>query len=172
MVSMSPNTLHYNFTHKWRNPCLTKDCDDFSAVRRDKLKHNLFDILLSDPKLSKTVSIVKKAHLEEYFRSAPGYTLFVTTDERIPDNFIKTLDSYDSRRFILSYTLKSELPLGELRERGDSVYQSCVSGSPVLSIFDEKSGTIYINKVGRPISEIRGKNGTVIILDNIADVLY
>ncbi len=172
MVSMSPNTLHYNFTNKWRNPCLTKDCNDFSTVSREKIKNNLFDILLRDPSLSKTVSIIKMAHLEDYFRTAPGYTLFVTIDEKIPDSFIKTLDSYDARKFILSYTLKSELPLSELRDRGDAVYQSCVSGSPILSILDDKTNKITINKVGIAIRDISSKNGTIIVMDNIADVFY
>jgi hypothetical protein len=169
MVSMSPNTLHYNFTHKWKNPCISDDCYDLSA-HRSTVEGNLFDVLSKHSSLSKTVSIIKKGHLVDYFKTAIRGTIFVTTDDKLPDSFIKTLDSYDARKFILSYTLKSDVRIDQLRERGDSVYESSVSSSPVLSMVD--GATVTINKVGKPVSELRSTNGIIIIMDNIADVLH
>lgn len=169
MVSMGPNTLHYNFTNKWRNPCINKSCNDFSTVHQTIINNGIFDALVKRPDLSKTVSIIKKAHLDTFFNSSLRHTIFVAKDSSIPDTFMSTLDSYDSRRFILAYSVAVKTSIDELRKNDDTVYQTGLAGTPLLSFVDGDS--IIINKVGKVIEEIFTKNGTIIIMDNIANVL-
>ena len=169
MVSMGPNTLHYNFTNKWRNPCINKSCNDFSTVHQTSINNNIFDVLKTRPDLSKTVSIIKKAHLDTFFNTSLRHTIFVAKDSSIPDTFISTLDSYDSRRFILAYSVSAKISIDELKTNDDTVYQSGLPGTPLLSLVNGNS--IIINKVGKVIEEISARNGTIIIMDNIANVL-
>lgn len=201
MVSMGPNTLHYNFTNKWRKPCEANECSPLHSIHTPKtVNDNLYDMISKEPTLSKTTKIIQKGNLVNHFKNG-SYTLFVTEDINIPDSFIDMLDYYNSRKFILSYTIKALGSIEQLLDSGNSVYESSQIGSPILSIVTDRqsiqagiqenihdifttsslrriqqpkptiTGTIVINKVGKVTHQIKSSTGNIIIMNNIANVL-
>jgi hypothetical protein len=191
---MSPNTLHYNFSHTWKNVCESNECASFNSLPKPKaVTNNLYDVISKEPTLTKTTKIIQKGNLENHFKHG-SYTLFVTEDINIPDAFVDMLDYYNARKFIMSYTIKATGSIEQLFERGDAVYESSQIGSPILSIVDnakntqpkipnpvlrsiqqqpmqDVGGTIVINKVGKVIRQIHSSTGNIIVMNNIANVL-
>ena len=196
MVSMSPNTLHYNFSNTWRNLCDSNDCGKFGSLHLPKtVNDNLFDVISKNPTLTKMTKIIEKGNLQNHFKNG-SYTLFVTEDVNIPDSFIDNLDYYNARKFVLSYTIKSRCSIEYLLEQGDAVYESSQVGSPILSIVTNRvlhddlypiesssslrrsqqpepkvRGDIVINKVGKIIRHLPSSTGNIIIMNNMANVL-
>jgi hypothetical protein len=184
MVSMSPNTLHYNFTNKWKN---IDDCVRFDNLTSPlQIPNNMYDMISNDSTLKKTLEMIKKGHLEKHFKSG-SFTLFVTTDDKIPDSFIESLDYYNSRKFILAHTIKAKGSIEQLIDRGTTVYESSQIGCPILASINRKSsndgirriqqptthftGEIVINKVGKVIKQLQSSTGNIIIMNNIANIL-
>lgn len=197
MVSMGPNTQHYDFTYKWSDLCSQDICR--GTLKKDPptpRKGSIIDTINKLPTLSKTRAIINVARLEGFFQQ-PNYhnnhTLFVTEDKNIPDNFLHNLDYSMARQFILSYTTRGSLSTKLLLQNGDTIYDSFISESPILTIVTPsheirynamashritnlsydypRSGSVMVNKVGKIVSEIQADNGMVMIMDNIANVL-
>lgn len=188
MVSMAPNTQHYNFTYKWTDVCRDK---------REKTVGNFrlgstMDVLSRDGRFDKFVKIIKQAHLDRWFEN-PTYdnthTLFVTTDDQIPLNFLNSLDHYKARKFVQSYTLKGVADIQYMLANGDTVYFPECPENPIIAVVQVTKGTviketpqrinkrvpylegsIVINKVGKVLREIKTNNGVIIILDGLANV--
>ena len=196
MVSMAPNTLHYNFTHKWENMCMKPD----SCTRHHRgmdtntyRKGTTMDILSSDSRFKKFTKIIQQAQLDSYLENPTYYnthTIFVTDDTKIPDGFLNSLDFLKAHAFIESYTLKGVADEQYLLNLGDAVLMSKCDKNPILSIVTQvhapydanaphrinqakipAQGQIMINKIGRVIGQIKTDNGVIIILDNIANVV-
>lgn len=177
MVSILPNSQLYNLTYKFEKSL----CD--KPVRKEVNLGTIYDVLKNDPKFSKTVDLIDRGELKYMFKTlsnhygtqAGGLTLFVTDDSHIPDAFVKTADLFRSEVFIRSYTLNGVADIKYLIGNGTTVYRSRNDSNPILCNVKQHDGNqveLTINRVGRVVSEIKTTNGTIITMDNIADVAY
>ena len=164
MVSMQPNTQRYNYTYKTEKLCNKPKYAEINT-------NAIYDVLNSDGRFSKTISLINKAQLKGFFKSHyDGYTIFVTEDKNIPDSFIESSDLFIAETFINSYTLDGIAEADYLL----SVYIPIKYkyNNPILVIVDQDSESIHVNKVGKLIEQINTTNGVILVLDNIAQVSY
>jgi hypothetical protein len=82
------------------------------------------------------------------------------------------MDHYKSRKFISSYLLNGNATIQYLKESGDAVYTPVYEDNPILAVVNQKNGEITINKVGKVLYEITASNGTIIVMNNMANVSY
>ena len=168
MVSMQPNTQRYNYTYKWEKLC--------NKPKYAEINNNtIYDVLNTDGRFSKTVSLINKAQLKGFFKSHyDGYTIFVTEDKNIPDSFVESADLFIAETFINSYTLDGMAEADYLLANGSSVYipRKYKYNNPILVVVGEDSQSIHVNKVGRLVEQINTTNGVILVLDNIGQVSY
>ena len=166
MVSMLPNTQRYDYTYKNTDLC---DKPKYSQVN----KNTIYDIIKSDKRFSKTLRLIEKAQLKEFFSGIyDGYTLFITEDSHIPDSFVNNADLFIAETFINSYTLMGNADIKYLLKNGSSVYtpKKYKYQNPILVIVDNDN--IFVNKIGKITGQMFASNGIIQVMDNIAQVSY
>ena len=169
MVSMSPNTQRYNYTYSWENLC-EKPSHAYAKFNTN----SIYDMIKKDNRFKKTFELIHKGRVTNLSSSnaVNGYTLFVTEDKNIPDNFVKNADVFIAETLINSYTLDGIATKQYLIENGSSVYipRKYKNENPILAMV--KNNDVYINKVGKLLYEINASNGVIHVMSNMAQVSY
>ena len=168
MVSMGPNTQRYDLTYQYTDLChKTEYIPDITG--------SIYDLLEKDGHFSRTLHMIDVALLKSLLSSTEenhGYTIFVTEDDHIPDNFMKDMNTFKAETIINSYILPGVADYHYFFQNGSSVFfpRKYHYNNPIL--MELSDGHVYINRVGKIIRTISAKNGYIHVLDNLADVSY
>jgi hypothetical protein len=195
MTAMLPNSQLYTQNYRYMpNVCQLQTVADRCygyAISQDNVDRNtIYDNLKKDKQLQKTVQIMERAGLRQFFRQIGefpgtdinGLTLFACVDEKIPQSFIDDISLFRAKTFLNAYTLKGSVNIDYLVQNGTSVYRTRSGDNPILCVVNQSTYTvggdsrrdteIIINGVGRVVKEINCSNGTIVVMDNIAASAY
>lgn len=165
MVSISPNTQSYNFTHMF-------DMVDYRGCQ-PKIAYcptSIMGIIDNNPDFTKFKYMLKLAKLDRlYDQAQANYTLFVVSDHAIAglgDEVFTNMDSATARHIIKSSTLDRRISSDVLR---DSPAAYFMPKDDMNRLFvTNMSGQTYINNETRIIKfDIIANNGLIHVVDQL-----
>ena len=163
---MGPSSQRYTYTYKY-----TDLCDKKKVTEEDV--NSIYDVIRKDPRFTKTLKMIEMALLKNYLNTdGDGYTIFITEDKNIPDEWMAKLDTFRAQNFINSYIITGQADKDYIIKNGSSVYipRKYHYNNPILAIVE--NDTIVVNKTGKWLYQIQASNGFVHVLDNIAEITY
>jgi len=163
---MAPNSQRYDYTYTYTDLCNKKKIEETDT-------DTIYDILKRNPRFSKTLKMIDMALLKNFLKSkGDGYTIFVTEDSNIPDEWMRDLDVFKAQNFINSYIVIGEADRDYLVKNGSSIYipRKYHYNNPILVLVHDNE--IIVNNVGKITYELQANNGFIHVLDNIAEVSY
>lgn len=109
MVSISPDTQSYDFTHMWS----FVDYRNEKAPKKCVVKGSIFDFLYSNPEYSKFLKIVEKASMEGQLNDPQAnFTLFIPSNDlikHIPEEYFDIMDDGTARQILKGSTLNRKI---------------------------------------------------------------
>ena len=167
---MQPYSERYDFTFQYRPSLCEKDVNESEPSNTN----TIYAKVKANGKLRKTFALMEKARLRTLLSGSlygEGFTLFVTEDQNIPDEFLQNADLYTASTLIQSYLLIGQADVAYLRQNGSALYQTKYTKNPML-VTKNNDNSLIVNKVGKILYTIPASNGIIHIMDNIAQVEY
>lgn len=164
MVSLSPDTQSYNFTHMY-------DFIDYKGNKAPELskKNTIYNFLVNNPNFSKALSLVNKAMFDGDFNSEQGnFTLFVPSNDslkNIPDEYFNTMNVGTAKHIINASTLNRRVPKKNLMF-SPVAYFNTRNATMRMYITNINDITIINECVNVVKYDINFENGIIHVVDN------
>ena len=166
MVSNTPNTQSYDFTHMYNFTDLRKPKNKLNNI----CKNSLMSIINDNKDFSKYKYMIHLAQLENMFSSLQAeFTIFIPSDkyiEELGENIFINMDSSTARHIIKSTMIDKKIPSELLQD--SPVFYLKTKDPPNNLFITNISDNIYINNDVKIIEkDIITKNGIIHVIDKM-----
>ena len=162
MVSNGPNSQSNNFTHMF-------DFVDLRGKPVEKIqdKNSLMGFINNTPEFSKFKYIIQKAMMSDILGSIQtNATLFIPSDNEIPNFFIDDMDVSLARHIVKSSMLNKKIP-SELLEDSPLLIFNTNNPYNKLLITNINGETYIDNNIKIIQKDIITSNGIIHVIDNL-----